>query len=151
MKPKIGNIIEIPVEGGFAYALFTHKVKPDGDLIRVWSEVHEQRPMTFEHLAGSQPSFSSFVALTHSVSNNFVSIVGRMEVPPSLAAFPVFRSGLMGLDRLVSTWWLWDGTSEWKVGGLRDEIKHLPIRTTWTFAMLKLKIETKWDPVGAHF
>ena len=151
MKPRKGDIIEISVKDGFAYALFTHKVKLDGELIRVWSDVHERRPSSFDAIVHSDPSFSCFFPLDRSVSRSLVSIVGHADIPGPLAAFPTFRNGLVGPDRRVSTWWLWDGVDEWKIGDLTEAQRNFPIRGTWTFVLLQLRIEEKWNPRDADF
>ena len=73
-------------------------------------------------MAVSAPSFSSFYSLGPSVRHALTAIVGKVAVPASLTAFPLFRAGAIPNPQTgkVDNWYLWDGEKEWRVGEITE-------------------------------
>jgi hypothetical protein len=143
-RPRIGDLIEISTPNGFAYAHFTHKHARYGALIRVVPGFYAARPSIFASLVQLRPQFMTFFPLGVACNRGIVSIVANETVPMHAAAFPTFRSGTPGLDGRVETWWLWDGTTEWRVGALTPAMRLLPIRGIWNDTLLIERISLGW-------
>src|SRR5205085_6016920 len=128
-RAKVGDIIEIPVARGFAYAQYTHQHPQMGGLIRVFDKLFETRPADLAKIARGAVRFSTFFPLRAAVSRGIFQVIGHQEVAPQNSAFPIFRNGIEDpKTRKVSVWWLWDGEKSWKVGEITPDQRKLPIR-----------------------
>jgi len=146
-RVKIGDIVEITTNEGYAYAQYTHKHQLYGALLRVFEGIYESRPSDLEEVVRHKVAFSCFFPLGTAVHRKIVSIVGNVPVPETLQQFPIFRSGTMDPStRKVEVWWLWDGEREWRTGKLTPEQRAFPIRGTWTYPFLIERIESHWTP-----
>lgn len=146
-KPEIGDIVEIKTSKGLAYAQLTHQHEIFGSLIRVFPGFSRTRPTNFDDLVNGPERFVAFVPLAALIRKGSISIVGKAIVPSHARSFPLFRSGVTNpKTRRVETWSLWDGQKTWKIGGLSEEQKKLPIRSIWTEALLFDRVECGWSP-----
>lgn len=146
-KLKLGDVVEIEAAKGLAYALYTHKHKQYGALIRIFDGVYSSRPDDFSALNEGVVSFSCFFPLGAAVDQSIVSIVGNVDIPSSLLMFPTFRSGAADpKTQEAASWWLWDGENEWRIGELTQEQRKLPIRGVWNDTLLVDRIESGWTP-----
>jgi hypothetical protein len=144
-KLKIGDVIEIKTTKGLAYALYTHKHKQYGALLRVFRQTYASRPSDLPEVVADSVMFSCFFPLSAAVDQDIVSIVGNVEVPNVLTPFPTFRAGVVDpKTQKVAVWWLWDGENEWKIGDLTQEQRKLPIRGVWNDTLLVERIEAGW-------
>ncbi|KSV75938.1 hypothetical protein N185_15950 [Sinorhizobium sp. GW3] len=146
-KHEIGDLIEIEVPSGRAYALFTHSSKMYGALVRVFPGIHQNRPEDVFDLVHHEPLFSCFFPLSAAVKQGRVAVAGKFRVPDELAAFPVFRAGMVNpATGKVDNWWLWDGENETRIGHLTPEQRKLDIRGVWNDTLLIERIEKQWNP-----
>lgn len=144
---KIGDLIEIEVSSGWAYALFTHSSKMYGALLRVFPGIHPNRSEEASALVHQEPLFSCFFPLSAAVKQGRVAVVGIVRVPGELAASPVFRAGMVNpATGKVDNWWLWDGENESRVGSLTPEQRKLDIRGVWNDRLLVDRIVKQWRP-----
>ncbi len=149
---KSGDLIEFQTNKGLAYALYTHKHPEFGCLIRVLDGFFETRPIEWEAVANLPVRFSTFFPLISVVRRKKVSVVGHVEVPKSLSAFPMFRAGVYDpASKTVRQWWLWDGDKEWKVPGLTPDELQYPLRRVGNLASVVDKLESGWIEAGALF
>lgn len=147
MRPKIGDLIEIPTTVGFSYAQYTHKHPQYGALLRVFPGVFEKRPSSYSKILASTPLFSCFFPLNAAIREEIVAIANHGEVPTALQEFPIFRAGAVNPElKRVQTWWLWDGEKEWPIGDLNPDQRKLPIRGVWNDTLLKERIVSGWTP-----
>jgi hypothetical protein len=148
MRAKIGNIVEIGTPSGLAYALYTHRNAEFGAMLRLFDILHASRPSSCETLVKDAVRFTTFYPLQPAVNRGFVQIIGNVSVPEDLRAFPLFRAaGLIDPQtRRATSWWLWDGTEEWRIGDLTPEQRKLPIRSIWNHAFLVDRIVEGWRP-----
>jgi hypothetical protein len=147
MSVKIGDVVEVNTEKGYAYCLYTHKHKQYGALLRVWSRQYAEPLTHFDALVREPPTFSCFFPLGAAVKRQLVRVVGRVAVPSELEPFPIFRSGMVDpATRKVAVWWLWDGTKEWRIGSLEPAQRALPISEVWNDTALRQRIESGWTP-----
>jgi hypothetical protein len=144
----VGDVIAIPTKLGFALALCTHTHEQYGALLRVADGTFDQGPPArLTQVFDAPVRFSCFFPLRHAIARGIVSVAGRIDVPKTLQAFPVFRAGFIDpASRKVEQWWLWDGEKEWKVGALTEEQNHLPVRGIWNDTILLERIEGGWSP-----
>lgn len=143
--PRIGDVIEIVTPTGLAYAHFTHKHKQYGSLLRVMRGLHPTRPSSFKTILEGEAQFSAFFPLGAACKREVVHIVGNEPLPEAAQAFPVFRAGVQNAQGIVEVWWLWDGSSEWKVGALQPGMEHYPIRGVWNDTLLIERICSGWS------
>lgn len=77
---KLGNIFEIETPKGNAYLHFIHKDKEIGDLVRVLSGLHKERPIDFEELASQQEQYMVYFPLATANKKAIVENVGYYPV-----------------------------------------------------------------------
>lgn len=147
VKLKIGDIVEIETAKGFVYALYSHRHKQYGALLRVFSRTYTTRPNDLVVVVADRVAFSCFFPLSTAVNRAIVSIVGNVGVPDALSPFPTFRAGVADQETgKVADWWLWDGEKEWRVGELTQEQRMLSILGVWNDTFLIERIESGWRP-----
>jgi hypothetical protein len=147
VKPKVGDVFEIPTANGFAYAQYTHEHALMGALIRVFDKLYPAKPENLERIVEGPVRFSTFFPLKAAIQQGIYKIVANYDVSESNRSFPIFRTGIVDpKTKKVLVWWLWDGEKEWKIGDLTLEQRKLPIRGVWNVAMLEQRIEEDWRP-----
>jgi hypothetical protein len=139
-RPKFGDILEIPLTKGFAYAQYTHRHPTHGGLLRVLDGIFTEPIRDENHLTRLPVRFTTFFPVGAAVNRGILTIVCRAAIRPEFRGFPVFRMSAGG----DSNWWLWDGEKEWKVGRLSPEQRRLPIASIWNGGMLVHRIESGW-------
>ena len=146
-KPRLGDIVEIATPDGKAYAQLVNGHRQYGSLLRVLRGVHDERPSDLNRLVAGETQFVVFFPLLAAVKAGILHVIGNEQVPEAFKAFPVFRTGVADpRTGNVTTWWLWDGEREWKVGTLSEEQKRLPIRGVWNDTLLAERIVSGWTP-----
>ncbi|OHA83396.1 MAG: hypothetical protein A2937_03680 [Candidatus Yonathbacteria bacterium RIFCSPLOWO2_01_FULL_47_33b] len=144
---KIGDIVQIRTSKGFAYAQYIHKHPQYGALIRVLPNIYDAPVHDYLQIAEESERFVVFFPLSAAVNKQIVSIVGNAPVPDFAKKFPTFRAGVADpATGKVTTWWLWDGEKEWRVGDLTPEQRKMPIRGIWNDTLLIERIESGWKP-----
>lgn len=143
----IGDMLEIRTKKGLAYAQCTHKVPFFGHLIRVLPGFHRAPIEDCSKVAAAQECFVTFVFWNKNVDRNVMHVVGRVAVPERCKQFPLFKDGSADPKTgKTSTWWLWDGNKEWRVGKLTAKQKDLPMRWILNTVALVDMIESGWRP-----
>jgi len=148
VRPKIGDLIEIPTPKGMAYAQYTHKHNNPpkfGPLLRVFPGLYDERPDDFSRIVNLKPQIITFFPLGAACNRKIVTIVSNEPVPEEAKAFPTFRSGIRDREGKVNCWWLWDGQREWKVGSLSPGMEKFPIRGVWSDTLLIERIVKGWS------
>ncbi len=151
-KVKIGDIVEVPTALGLAYAQYTHQHPSHGALLRVIEGFFPERPQDLDKLAAAQTKFFTFLPLQGTVRVGLATYIGWAPVPAHSSKFPLFRSGMFDPSTkcVGDNWWLWDGDREWRVGKLKPEQYHLPLRQIVNVAMLVHRLEIGWLPEHVH-
>ncbi len=152
-RPKIGDVIEIQVQSGFAYAQCINKhVKPPnwGHLLRVFPTIHQSRPQDFSEIVTGPEQFTVFFPLGAAVARGIVKIASQEIVPEPFRKFPIFRASHLTREGYKGGWWLWDGEKEWYVGELTLEQRHYPIRAIWNDTLLIQRIEEGWTSTDKY-
>ena len=121
-RPKIGDVVEIVIPNGLAYAQYTqqHSAPPHyGALIRVVPGVFSEQPIDYSRLVQLPPQFMTFFPLGAACNRKIVSIVAHEEIPGHAASFPIFRNSHRDKKGTrIGPWLLWNGEREWKVESL---------------------------------
>lgn len=143
-----GDVLELPVPGGFAYLQYTHKDRLFGTLVRVLPGIFPERPGSFDRLVASPERFATFFPSSAALARGLVTVVGRAGIPEIAQQFPRFK---VAGDRdpvtgRVLNWWLWDGEREWPVQELTPEERRLPLRATVNDTLLIQRIISGWSP-----
>jgi hypothetical protein len=147
-----GDVYELVVDHGFAYLQAVAKHKDFGWAMRVLSPVAESVGTDAEPAIRDAPEL--FVTLMGNVAleakEGRLRFVGHAELPPSYdPSLPVFRaSAATGPDgrHQDGSWWLDDGTKEWRVGSLTPEQQRYPYRQLVPALALRKLIDSGWDP-----
>jgi len=146
-KATLGDIIEIPVATGLAYAQYTHQHATHGGLIRVFDKIFNDRPGDLSTCAMLPVRFSVFFPVRAAVQRGIVHVAGHADIAPANQAFPLFRSGNPDpKTKRVGVWWLWNGERSWRVGELTTEQRKLDLKEIWNDSMLVQRIEEGWRP-----
>ena len=143
-RPRIGDIIEIPLPTGNAYAQFTHKHPQYGALIRVLKSIYPEIPAKLGELLIDEPLFITFFPLGAAINRNVVKVVSNVDVPDHSKQFPIFKAGVPNAQGKVETWWLWDGENETRVDSLSEEQKDYPVRGVINDTLLVERISSQW-------
>ena len=126
VRPRIGDVIEIPTPQGLAYAHYTHKHDEPphyGALLRVLPGLYSERPADFSALVAHEPIFSVFFPVGAACNRKLVSVVASEPITEQSQQFPTFRSAFSN----TGPWFLWDGQREWKVSSLSEaQLKSYP-------------------------
>jgi hypothetical protein len=151
-KLDIGAVVEIPTPSGFGYVQYTHWNELMGAMVRVLPGLHHSRPSDLEALVNEPEVYVTFVPLREAISAGMFHLVGRADVPKRARRFPLFRAAgprKAGTGE-PSTWGLWDGKKETKVGSLSLEQEKLPERSTLMPPVLIARLEAGWRPGDPH-
>jgi len=152
-RPKIGDVIEIAVPSGLAYAqcINKHTVPPHwGHLLRVFPTIHESQPSDFSEIINGPELFTTFFSLGTAVSRGLMTIVARLTVPEQFREFPIFRASHRTPEGYKGGWWLWDGEKQWYVGELTPEQRKYPIKGIWNNILLVKRIEEGWTSIDKY-
>jgi hypothetical protein len=149
VRPKIGDVCEVPTPKGLGYFQYTHKHAEYGALIRVMPGLFDMRPDDFAPLVQCHPQFVTFYPLGAACARRLVTIIANLPIPASSEEFPIFRTGMVGVDGSVKTWLLWDGVNSTKVGPIRPDMLHLPRRGIVNHALLVDRIAMGWQDQAA--
>ena len=146
VRPRIGDVIEIPTPKGFAYAQFTHKPARYGALLRVLPGVFPERPSDFAELVRQPPVFSTFFPLGAACNREIVRVVALEQIPSHTLALPVFRNWHRDQSgKRVGPWFLWDGEREWRVESLsQQQLRDYPPLGIWNDTLLIERILAGW-------
>jgi hypothetical protein len=149
VRPRIGDVIEIPTPKGLAYAQFTHKHDTPpryGALLRVLPGLFPQRPTDFSRLLSQRPQFITFFPLGAACNRGIVHVVASEAIPDHSASFPTFRNSHRDRSgKRASPWFLWDGRREWRANSLSDEqLREYPPLGVWNDTLLVERILAEW-------
>jgi hypothetical protein len=149
VRPRIGDVIEIPTPKGLAYAQFTHKHDAPpryGALLRVLPGIFPERPSDFSELVRQRPVFMTFFPLGAACNRGIVHVVASEPIPPHSSGFPIFRNSQRDrTGKRAGSWFLWDGQREWRVESLSEEkLREYPPLGVWNDTFLIERILAGW-------
>ena len=147
MVPRLGDVIELPVAGRYAYLQYVnhHREPPRfGALIRVLPGLFEQRPDSLDGLCSRPEGFIAFFPLGAALRGNHGSIVGNKEIPIAFNQWPLFKGYNENIETGDRTWWLWDGRKSWCIGKLNADQYDLPMHETINLTCLHNRILRGW-------
>ena len=149
VRPRIGDVIEIPTPKGLAYAQFTHKHETPpryGALLRVLPGLFTQRPEDFSALVSQRPEFMTFFPLGAACNRAIVHVVASEPIPAHSSSFPIFRNSHRDrTGKRTGPWFLWDGEREWRVEHLSDDqLREYPPLGVWNDTLLIERILAGW-------
>jgi len=143
-KVKLGDILQVLTSKGVAYAQVTHKNPEYGFLIRVFSGFHNKHPASFADMVQGSVQFSAFFVVQSAVNQGLISVVGNVQIPEKLQAFPTFRSrnGTTG-----GSLWLWNGVESFRLERqLSSEELEYSTRVIISAPLLVERIQNNYRP-----
>jgi len=148
-KVRIGDLIEIQTHKGLFYAQYTHDDPDYGELIQVCKTCFRKRPNLID-IAIEDVGIITFFPLNAAIRMEIFTVIGNIDVPEELRAFPVFRvRGYMDKHGTVKQWKFWNGKNTWPIAWLTElteEQKKLPIRGSWNDTLLIERLQEGWTP-----
>jgi hypothetical protein len=143
---KVGDVLEIPMGDGYAYAQLSHRDPLMGDLIRVFEDISPTPRADWAALVQQRPLFLTFFYISHGVKTGAVKIVGNAPLPEEARAFPLFLCAGLPDDTTgkPTTWALWDGHQDRFIDQVTPELAKLPLREGIDEVLLKERIRKKW-------
>lgn len=127
-RPRIGDIVEIPVDAQLAYCQYTHKHSRYGALIRVFDGIYDRRPEDIPALAEGIVAFSTFFPLGSACNRDIVQVVENVSIANANAEFPTFKARAVWPNKVFGPWYLWDGEREWRKDKLSKSELAFPNR-----------------------
>lgn len=150
--PKFGDVIEIPTEKGLGYVQYTAKhTDPPvfGELVRVFSGLHDERPSEFSTLAKGKESYFIFTPISAVCRKKQASIVSNEPIPDWAQGIPLMRiAGLPNAFGTAQDWYLWDGLETWPANQSIDELRKLSIAEIWGHDVLVERLIEGWSPAN---
>lgn len=144
---RVGDIIQIRMSTGYAYAQCVLRDPVCGHLIRVFPGIYKSPLSKFSVLVEGPEEYHTFLLWGSNVDPSLISIAEHCEVPQSKDGYPMFKAGVVDpATGKVATWWLWDGKKEWKVGTLTEEQRQYSLREIWNDILLVERLESGWRP-----
>lgn len=148
-RPQIGDVVEITMPDGLAYAQYTHKhVSPPkyGELIRVLPGIWSSSPSDFADLVHQESQFITFFPLGAACSRGIVKVVASDEIPSFARQFPIFRNSHRDLQgKRIGAWFLWDGERERREPHLSaQQLKQNPPSGIINDTLLVERIAQQW-------
>ena len=142
---KLGDIFEIKTPKGKAYLHFIYRDKEIGDLVRVLSGLHTERPTKIEELAGQNEQFMIFFPLSAANRQKIVEHVGNypidgFEKPQLMRTEHYVRGEFLG-------WHIID-TDTWQrelIKKLTPQQKTLSPWGVWNDTLLIENLEKGWS------
>lgn len=93
-RKRIGDILEIPLSKGFAYAHYVNEHQTStalGSLIRVFPGIYPKKLEDPCSLVSQREKYYAYVPLARSLTLGLLSIVGSAEVPLRCRKFPTTK------------------------------------------------------------
>lgn len=151
-RPVLGDIVEIPVSAGFAYAQFVlnHTNPPRyGPVLRVFPEFYQTPLGTFEDILLDTERYLVFYPIGSGVKDGIATIVGSAPIPARLHNWPLFKRAV-GRDQKtgeVRSWATWKGKHDVKYFHVLPlEYFDLSIHSLQSHATFLKQIESGWHP-----
>lgn len=140
-KPKLGDVYEVEVDGGYGYLHYIGKHKGYGDTIRVSPRVFTIRPSIDGKLF--EDAYVTFYPVGAAIAERLIAPVGNLrpiDIPTTLR-----RPGAI-LERQIRTWIIESPQKEKVLSTLSEGDKSLPIAEIWNHELLKESIRRGWRP-----
>jgi hypothetical protein len=159
---RVGDLLEIPVRGGYAYGLISHDHSTApcwGPLLRVFRGVRKRRATSFARLLRGDIQFNAFTLVTEGLRRGMWSLVDNVAVPEPLRMFPPFKRQLRraksagSLEMVHRSWLLWTGAIDSKgdvefflLDQLPSEYVNASIKEVMLPEKVITRIESGWMP-----
>jgi hypothetical protein len=149
---QAGDVYELAVDRGFAYLQAVAKHRMEGWAMRILAPLAESvgADASLAVRDASELFVSMMGDIAFEAEEGRIRFVGHAELPLGYnPALPVFRaSASRGTDgrHHDGSWWLDDGTTEWRVGSLTREQQSFPYRQLVPALAMRVLIDAGWDP-----
>lgn len=145
---KIGDVIEMEVNGGLAYLQLTHNHFAKGNgfwygwFCRVLPGSFAKRPTLkrLQQLVMEPEQFGCFFANVKDFE-----VVANIPTLPGNGLFPVFKQYIGGQPSPTSVWIFWDGQEERVAYRMPVAAAHLPNREIVDSAVVRQRIQQSWS------
>lgn len=150
----LGDVVEIPVSGGFAYAQYVNRHTKGfayGDLGRILPGVFKSQLSqadTIEKLVSDPNGYFCFFPIGIAVKRGWVRIIGNLVIPKEYRKIPMFKAYVDNGRTMTRHWYIWDGKSSKSVPvpKLTKEQRKYPMESWVSFDIVVHRIETGWHP-----
>lgn len=146
--PKIGDIYEVNLTKGVAYAQYVlrHTAPPSyGFVLRVFPGAFAARPIDLDEICSRQEQFLAFYSIPTGLNDGFLVKVDFRTVSDRFLSWPMFK------NKPGSKWQIWDGHEFTIEDPLKVEHYDLSIMEIIPRSDLLAKIESGWHPSDEVF
>ena len=144
---KVGDVFELPVQGGYAYVQITHQHKSRGEVVRLIRGVHSASSRNARDVAHLPTQCVVLYLVGVAADDGVARHVGHAEVPEADRRFPMFRQSIDIPPRPDSIWRVWSGEGDpVGVGRLTADLAKLPLNRNITNDDVVNIIEHQWIP-----
>ena len=147
-RPRIGDLVEIPVGSRRAYAQYAieHRERPRfGSLLRVLAGLHADPLTEFSQALAGPETFYAFVPLRAAVANAGFRIVDRLPLRSEWVTMPPFRTRAF-VPGEAPGWKVWIGDESPLSSVANSELQRLPVLSTWSPQFLIDRLASDWRP-----
>ena len=146
MRKKIGDIIEIQTEKGFAYGQYTYEAPNNfGSVVRIFQGLYQDKPNA-DDIVEFPLRFTILFPLGAALHRKLVNRLDNKPVRIDLQGLPIFRCRLLKymLDptRKVEEWGLWDGNDAGTISNDSPKCKSMPLVRSWSIPDLVERLES---------
>lgn len=79
-RVKVGDVIEIPSEYGFAYAQYVRMIPRYGHFVQVFPGFHSERPAQVEDIVKLKPQFETIFPVGIALSRGWANFVENLPL-----------------------------------------------------------------------
>ena len=130
-----GDIVEIRLEQGLAYAQLTHEHESYPPVVRLFRGLSDSRPSDLEAHVAQAPRLTAMIPLEQALDRLGLAHekAGSAALPEDERKFPTFRMPIRDKQGEIVYWWFWDGESLSYASDLdepRNLQEHLGIKSS---------------------
>lgn len=138
-----GDIVEIRLEQGLAYAQLTHEHKSYPPVVRLFRGLSDSRPSDLEAHVAQAPRLTAMIPLEQALDRLGLAHekAGSAALPEDERKFPTFRMPIRDKQGEIVYWWFWDGQGlsySVELDAIQDS---LPLREVMSSARLLQELQ----------
>jgi len=138
-----GDIVEIRLEQGLAYAQLTHEHDSYPPVVRLFRGLQASRPADLAAYIGKAARLTAMIPLAQALDRLGLAHekAGHVALPEGEREFPTFRMPIRDKQGEIVYWWFWDGKGLSYSVELDAVQDSLPLREVMSSARLLQELQ----------
>lgn len=140
VRLRVGDVFAMRLADGLVrYGQYLHEHEREGSLVQVFRAATPE-VLPVEEVIGTGALFPPvYVGLRPAIREGRWHVIGRAPVEGFV--HPLFRDhSNPSPGKNSPSWWIWDGTTETRIGELPSEYRALEMRGSWGYELLENRI-----------